>query len=58
MIQEKVMSNESAPKAHFLLVDNERQMLSGLAEFFQEEGYRVDTSLNGRAAVECLKQES
>ena len=52
------MSNESAPKAHFLLVDNERQMLSGLAEFFQEEGYRVDTSLNGRAAVECLKQES
>jgi len=52
------MATPESPKAHLLLVDDEAQMLSGLAEFLLQEGYKVDTAQSGRLATECLDRES
>ena len=38
----------STCKGHLLLVDDEDNLLNGLAEFFQEQDYHVDTATNGR----------
>ena len=45
-------------KHSILVVDDEKEILSILKELLLEEGYRVTTALNGKAAIEQLKAGS
>ena len=45
-------------KHSILVVDDEQEFLSLLKELLLEEGYRVTTALNGKAAIEELKADS
>ena len=48
--------SDAKPKAHLLVVDDDRIILDSLAEFLRIEGYEVDTAGGFNEAVEVLDQ--
>ena len=43
-------------KKKFLIIDDDPELSQGLVELFTDEGYSVDTSLNGLDGLNLLKQ--
>jgi two-component system, sensor histidine kinase and response regulator len=45
------LSAVELPRKRILIVDDETDFLASLAEVFQDEGYTVETAVNGRDAL-------